>query len=93
MTAEFVVNSSRYWNGTILRFKGRHAELFYNYLKLQIFDWSVFDLEHTNLGRIDLCYDRKLRQCDKDLHLFFKNSSLLINLVRQFTYGVRLDNK
>jgi len=79
LTAEFVVNSTRYWNGIILRFKGRHAELFYGYLKLQIFDWSVFDLEHTNLGRIDLYYDRKLKQCDKDLHLFFKNSFLLIN--------------
>lgn len=66
-TAEFVVNSNRYWNGTTLRFKGRHAELFYGYLKFQIFDGSVFDLEHTNLGRIDLCYDRKLKQCDKDL--------------------------
>lgn len=53
--------------------------MFYGYLKLQIFDWSVFDLEHTNLGRIDLYYDRKLKQCEKDLHLFFKNSFLLIN--------------
>jgi hypothetical protein len=26
-----------------------------------------------------LCYDRKLKQCNKDLHFFFKNSFLLIN--------------
>lgn len=42
-------------------------------MKLQIFDWSVFDLEHTNLGRIDLCYDRELKATDIDPHLFLKN--------------------
>lgn len=88
-TAEFVVNLNKYWYGTTLRFKGRHAELFYSYLKSQTFDWSVFDLEHTNLGRIDLCYDRKLKECDKDLHLFFKNSFLRINS-RKDNLGAKL---
>lgn len=90
-TAEFVVNLNKYWYGTTLRFKRRHAELFYSYLKSQTFDWSVSDLEHTNLGRIDLCYDRKLKQCDKDLHLFFKNSFLRINS-RKDNLGAKLDS-
>ena len=75
-SAKFILNSNRNWNGTTLRFKGEHAELFYSYLKFQIFDWSVFDLEHTNLGRIGLCYDRKLKQCDKNLLIDLRTEKL-----------------
>jgi hypothetical protein len=48
-------------------------------LKFQKLDWSIFDFEDTNLGRVDLCYDRKLKASDKDLNLFFENSSRRIN--------------
>jgi DNA relaxase NicK len=48
-------------------------------LKFQKIDWSIFDIETTNLGRIDLCYDRKLKVTDKDLTRFLKNSSRRIN--------------
>ena len=54
-SAEFVINSNSYWKGSILRFRGNHAQCFYKDLKFQKLDWSVFDFENTNLGRIDLC--------------------------------------
>lgn len=71
---EFVVISNKHWKGSILRFRGRHAQWFYDDLKSQKLDWYIFDLEYTNLGRIDLCYDRKLKQFDKNLTIFLKNS-------------------
>lgn len=60
-SAEFVVNSNKHWKGSILRFRGRHAQWFYKDLKFQKLDWSIFYFEDTNLGRVDLCYDRKLK--------------------------------
>ena len=78
-SAEFVVNSNKHWKGSILSFRGRHAQWFYKDLKFQKLDWSIFDFEDTNLGRVDLCYDRKLKASDKDLNLFFENSSRRIN--------------
>lgn len=78
-SAEFVVNLNKYWKGTTLRFKGKHAQRFYNDLQFQKIDWSIFDLTSTNLGRVDLCYDRELKDNDKDLHLFFENSYKQIN--------------
>ena len=78
-SAEFVVNSNKYWTGTTLRFRGKHAQCFYKDLKSQKLDWSIFDLEYTNLGRFDLCYDRNLKQIDKDLNIFLENSYKQIN--------------
>ena len=43
-SAEFVVNSNKYWRGVILRFKGNHAQLFYKDLKFQKFANGVFNL-------------------------------------------------
>ena len=37
-------------------------------------DWTVFDLDSTNLGRIDVCYDRKLNSTDRYPHLFLENT-------------------
>ena len=78
-SAEFVLNSNSYWKGSILRFKGNHAQCFYNDLKFQKVNWSIFDFENTNLGRVDLSYDRKLKESDKDLKIFFENSLKQIN--------------
>ena len=78
-SAEFTVNLNMYWRGTTLSFKGKHAQLFYDDLKFQKLDWFIFDLRSTNLGRIDLCYDRKLKANDKDLHLFFEDSYKQVN--------------
>lgn len=73
------MNLNKYWKGTTLRFKGKHAQRFYNDLQFQKLDWCIFDLTSTNLGRINLCYDRELKENDKDLHLFFENSYKHIN--------------
>ena len=48
--------------------------MFYGDLKFKKLDWAVFDLDSTNLGRIDLCYDRELNLTDRDPHLFLENS-------------------
>lgn len=77
--ASFIVNSTKYWRGTTLCFKGNSAQLFYEDLKFKKLDWAVFDLDSTNLGRIDLCYDRELNSTDRDPHLFLENSCQTIN--------------
>ena len=78
-SASFIVNSTKYWRGTTLCFKGNSAQLFYEDLKFKKLDWAVFDLDSTNLGRIDLCYDRELNSTDRDPHLFLENSCQTIN--------------
>lgn len=65
-STEFVVNLNKYWKGTTLRFKGKHEQRFYNDFQFQKLDWSIFDLTSTNLGRVDLCYDRELKENDKN---------------------------
>ena len=71
-SASFIVSSTKYWRG--ICFKGNSAQLFYENLKFKRLDWAVFDLDSTNLGRIDLCYDRELKSTDRDPHLFLENS-------------------
>jgi hypothetical protein len=78
-SASFIVNSTKYWRGTTLCFKGNSAQLFYENLKFKRLDWAVFDLDSTNLGRIDVCYDRELKSTDRDPHLFLENSCQTIN--------------
>ena len=78
-SASFIVNSTKYWRGTTLCFKGNSAQFFYQDLKFKKLDWAVFDLDSTNLGRIDLCYDRELNSTDTDPHLFLENSCRDIN--------------
>lgn len=78
-SASFIINSTKYWKDTTLCFKGNSAQLFYEVLKSKKLDWSVFDLDSTNLGRIDVCYDRKLTSTDRDPHLFLENSCQTIN--------------
>ena len=78
-SAEFIVNLNRYWKGSVLRFKGNHAQCFYEDLKLKKMDWSVFVFEDMYLGRFDLCYDRILKTSDTGLDTFFENSLKQIN--------------
>ena len=73
-SASFIINSTQYWRGTTLCFKGNSAQLFYEVLKSKKLDWTVFDLDSTNLGRIDVCYDRKLNSTDRYPHLFLENT-------------------
>ena len=75
-SASFIVNSTKYFC-----FKGNSAQLFYQDLKFKKLDWAVFDLDSTNFGRIDLCYDRELNSTDTDPHLFLENSCQTSNLI------------
>jgi len=62
-----------------LCFQGNPTQWFYKDLKYKKLDWVIFDLESTNLGRIDLYYDRELKATDIDPHLFLENSYQNIN--------------
>ena len=52
--------SKSYWVGTQIIFSGKNASYFYNLIKTQNFDWSIFKFEQHSLrlGRIDLCFSR-----------------------------------
>lgn len=66
-TVKFRGNSQAYWSGTVLNFPGNQAAYFYKMIqeiKLGL-DWEAFDFENTSLSRIDVCYDRKLKESDK----------------------------
>jgi len=42
-------------------------------------DWSSFNLETTNLGRFDLCYNLELKRNTRKLNLFLLSSYKQIN--------------
>ena len=73
-SANFLVNSTKYWRGTTRCFKGNSVQLFYEGLKFKKLDWAIFDLDSTNLSRIDVCYDRELNSTDRDPQLFLEHS-------------------
>jgi hypothetical protein len=79
--AEFRTNYTKYWPGTIIGFSGNHARFFYETIKDKQLNKDIFDFDNTNLGRIDLCYDRKIQQSDyvQTLDSFLKNSCTKIN--------------
>ena len=79
--AQFRTNYTKYWPGTIISFSGNHAQFFYETIKNKQLDKDIFDLDSTNIGRIDLCYDRKFKQsdCVQTLDSFLKNSCAKIN--------------
>jgi hypothetical protein len=64
-----------FWVGTKINFSGENATYFYSFIKKHPFDWNVFDLQKTSLGRFDLCYFRKTKvneQIDQ-LEIFLNN--------------------
>ena len=65
--AEFRVNSQKYWSRTTLCFSGNQATHFYKMIqeKRLVLNWKAFDFEQTSLSRMDICYDRKLKESDK----------------------------
>ena len=65
--AEFRVNSQKHWHGTVLKFSGNQSTYLYKMIQetgLDL-DWEAFDFDNTNISRIDVCYDRKLKESDK----------------------------
>lgn len=78
----FITNQVKHWSGVSLDFAGNHAKYFYEAIKSKELDWDIMDFANTNLGRIDLYYDRKLIKTDKieDFDLFLENCEKQINL-------------
>lgn len=51
--------SKSYWVGTKVDFAGKDALYFYSCIKTHLFDWNIFELKNTSLGRLDLHYFRQ----------------------------------
>lgn len=55
-----------FWEGTQVIFTGKNANHFYKQIKNSKWDWNIFDLTKTNLGRIDLHYFREFKVTDQN---------------------------
>jgi hypothetical protein len=57
---EYNPSSKSFWAGTKINFSGKNAAYFYNLIKIQRFDWNIFELNNQtlSLSRFDLCYYR-----------------------------------
>jgi len=42
-------------------------------------NWSIFNLETTNLSRFDFCYDRELKRNNSELNSFLLSSYNKVN--------------
>ena len=45
-----------YWNGTSVIFNGENASHFYEMVRMELIDWTIFDFKFTELGRLDIKY-------------------------------------
>lgn len=79
--AKFITSHTKYWIGTRLEFDGGHAAKFYQMIKKKPLNWKPMDLDNTNLGRIDLYYDRKLKESDRgqDFEAFLSDAAKTIS--------------
>lgn len=75
--AKFLTSHIKHWIGTRLEFEGDHASTFYRMIKERPLNWKRMDFDHTNLGRIDLYYDRKLKESDQveDFETFLRDAA------------------
>ena len=75
--AKFLPSHTKHWIGTRLEFEGDQASTFYQMIKKNPLNWKQMDLDHTNLGRIDLYYDRQLKQSDQveDFETFLSDAA------------------
>jgi len=55
-----------YWSGTKVNFSGKNASQFYSIIKQQKFDWNIFDLSSTHMGRFDYYYFRPITDAHTD---------------------------
>jgi len=81
---------ANYWSGTKVNFSGKNATQFYTIIKQQKFDWNIFDLNSTSIGRFDYYYfrpitgahtDDKLKyfmrlSCDKTLRKYKRRKAI-----------------
>ena len=52
----YALEYKNYWSGTKVNFSGKNATQFYSIIKQQKFDWNIFNLSSTNIGRFDYYY-------------------------------------
>lgn len=65
-----------YWSGTKVDFSGKNATQLYKTIKQQKFDWNIFNLSSTNIGRFDHYYFRPITAAHTDDKLkYFMQSS------------------
>jgi hypothetical protein len=81
-----------YWSGTKVNFSGKNATQFYIIIKQQKFDWNIFDLSSTSLGRFDYYYFKPITdEHNDDKQKYFIQSScdkILTNYKRRkATFG------
>ena len=79
--AKFVTSHTKYWNGTRLEFEGGAASTFYPMIKENPLNWERMHLDSTNLGRIDLYYDRPFKESDRveDYEIFLSDAAKTIS--------------
>ena len=79
--AKFLTSQTKHWIGTRLEFEGGHAFKFYQMNKKNPLNWKCMDLYITNLGRIDLYYDQKLKESDQvqDFEAFLSDAAETIS--------------
>lgn len=63
--AKFITSHTSHWCGTRVEFDGMSASIFYQMIKDKPLDWKRMDLDSTNIGRIDLYYDRHFQETDR----------------------------
>lgn len=80
--AKFLTSHTKYWIGTRLEFEGGQTSKFYKIIKKNPLNWKRIDFDNTNLGRIDVYYDRKFKQSDgiEDFTAFLVDAAETISL-------------
>ena len=78
--AKFLASHTKYWVGTRLEFEGGQGSKFYQMIQKKPLDWVRMDFDNTSLGRIDLYYNRKLKESDRfeDFESFLSYSAGII---------------
>ena len=92
--AKFLESHTKHWVGTRLEFEGTQASKFYQMIQKNPLNWKRMDLDNTNLGRIDLYYDRKLKESDRfeDFESFLSDAAETISLrPRPLKVGLKPD--
>ena len=76
-----------FWQGIVLVFSGKNAHHFFEILKTKDFDFDIFDLNRTNLTRIDVNHTIEVPDTKYGLEDFFNSISEKLTIDnRSFSY-------
>ena len=64
-----------------MKFEGDAASIFYPMIKENPLNWQQMHLDSTNLGRVDLYYDRPFKESDRgeDYEMFLNDDAKIIS--------------